>query len=257
MQPAALSALLQGGAYGFIMTLCRCGAVVMLLPGLAEDETPTVLRAAFAGVLAILLYPLVAAHFPPEPADLPHLAVLLGGEILAGLFLGWLARLICLALPVAGQIIALATGLSSVLQPDVNFGAQTSGPGQLLGRLLPVLLLGSDLWMLPLGAIAGSYAIWPPGSMPPSGDVMDLVLRGTEAEMALALRLAAPFLFIGAIWQVAMGLISRLVPQLQIYFAALPGQVLGGLLLLSVLAGALARVFLAAAEAQFSTLPGS
>jgi flagellar biosynthetic protein FliR len=60
---------------------------------------------------------------------------------------------------------------------------------------------------------------------------------------------------LGLVWQTGLGLMSRLVPQLQIYFAALPGQVLGGLLLLSVLAGPLAQIWLQAVEAAYAQLP--
>jgi flagellar biosynthetic protein FliR len=72
----------------------------------------------------------------------------------------------------------------------------------------------------------------------------------------LALRLAGPFMLMGLVWQVGLGLLSRLVPQLQIYFAALPGQVLGGLLLLAVLSGSLASVWLRAVGDGFAALPG-
>jgi flagellar biosynthetic protein FliR len=84
---------------------------------------------------------------------------------------------------------------------------------------------------------------------------MELVVRGVGAHFALALRLASPFLLVALIWQMGLGLMSRLVPQLQIYFAALPGQVLGGLLLLGVLAGPLALAWLRAAEDAYAALP--
>lgn len=256
MEPP-LTALLTGGAFHFMLALCRCGAVFMLLPGFAEEETPMMLRAGFAGLFSLLILPLAAPHFPPMPADFVHLALLAAGEILAGFFLGWLTRLVCLSLAAAGQILSLSTGLSSVLQPDANFGAQASGPGVLLGRLAPVLLLATPLWTLPVAALAGSYDAWPPGSTPPVADVTQTILRATSAHVALAVRLAAPFLFIGFIWQMALGLMSRLVPQLQIYFAALPGQVLGGLLIMAALGGVMARVFLAHAGEALAALPGN
>jgi flagellar biosynthetic protein FliR len=82
-------------------------------------------------------------------------------------------------------------------------------------------------------------------------------VRATGAHFALAVRLAAPFLLIGTIWQVALGLLSRLVPQIQIYFAALPGQVLGGLLLLAMLSGGLCAYWAHAVATTFSALPGA
>ena len=163
--------------------------------------------------------------------------------------------MVALTLPAAGQIISLSTGMSSVLQPDANFGAQTAGIGRLFGMAAPVLLLASGAYMLPLNALAGSYAVWPAGGTPPVADVMEMVTRGVAAHFALALRLASPFILTGLVWQMGLGLMSRLVPQLQIYFAALPGQVLGGLLLLATLSGPVAIVWMRAVEDAYGQLP--
>jgi flagellar biosynthetic protein FliR len=253
----ALTETLLGWSFAFMMVLCRCGAAIMLLPGLGEEGPPPTLRVGMALALTVLLVPAVGPHLPSMPEDFVHLAGLLAGELLAGGILGWLARVVALALPAAGQIVSLSTGLSSVLQPDQNFGAQSATLGRLFGVGVPVLMFGTGLYALPLQALAGSYAALPPGQLPPGADLMEVVLRAVAAHMSLALRLAAPFVLVGAIWQVALGLLSRLVPQLQIYFAALPGQVLGGLLLLSLLAGGLVQFWVRAAGEAFAALPGS
>jgi flagellar biosynthetic protein FliR len=255
MDDTALSQTLLAWSFAFLLILCRCGAAIMLLPGLAEDGVPVLLRMGLTLGMTVLLLPGLAGSLPGSPGDLPHLAGLLCNELFAGGFLGWLARLMALALPAAGQIISMSTGMSSVLQPDANFGAQTAGIGRLFGMAAPALLLASGAYRMPLDALAGSYAVWPAGGAPAGGDVMELVVRGVGAHFALALRLASPFLLVALIWQMGLGLMSRLVPQLQIYFAALPGQVLGGLLLLGVLAGPLALAWLRAAEDAYAALP--
>lgn len=257
IQPPALTATLTAYAFSFVLVLCRCGAAVMLLPPFAEDGPPVMLRAGVTVALAMLLLPIVAPHLPPQPASFTALALLVAGELLAGGLLGWLARLVCLSLPAAGQIMSLSTGLSSILQPDANFGAQTSGLGALFGKLMPVIILASGLYALPLTALAGSYDALPPGGAWHGEDITTIAIRAVSAHFALALRLAAPFLLIGTVWQVALGLLSRLVPQIQIYFAALPGQVLGGLLLLALLSGGLARYWAHTVEDVFARLPGN
>lgn len=255
MPEAALSQTLLSLSFAFIMVMCRCGAAVMLLPGLGEEGPPVMVRVGIAGGLAALLVPVVGPVLPAPPADFAHLVALLCGEMLAGGFLGWLARLVALALPAAGQIISLTTGMSSVLQPDANFGAQSSGIGKLFSMAVPVLILGSGLYALPLSALAGSYLALPAGQLPPGADMTEMAVRAVSAHFSLALRLASPFLLIGMVWQMGLGLLSRLVPQLQIYFAALPGQVLGGLLLLATLSGVLANIWLRAVGDGFGALP--
>ncbi len=83
----------------------------------------------------------------------------------------------------------------------------------------------------------------------------EMVVRAVGAHFALALNLAAPFLLAGMVWQIGLGLLARLVPQLQVYFAALPGQVLGGLFLLAALSAALSQVWMQAAAESFAVLP--
>ena len=99
-----------------------------------------------------------------------------------------------------------------------------------------MLILSTGLYALPLSALAGSYTIMPPGGGLPPGGVADLIVQAVGASFGLALRLAAPFLLAGIVWQAALGLLARLVPQLQVYTAAAPGQILGGVVLLGLLA---------------------
>jgi flagellar biosynthetic protein FliR len=249
-----LAGQLSGLAFAFTLLMCRCGAAVMLLPGFGEEEPPVMLRVGIAGALAVLLVPVVAPVLPKLPAGFINLAGMVAVELVAGGVLGWLARLVALALPAAGQIISLMTGLSSVLQPDPTFGAQSAALGRLFGLLAPVLVLATGLYALPLGALAGSYAVLPAGAAVASADMAEVAVRSVSASFALALRLAAPFVLVSTIWHVGLGLMARLVPQIQIYFAALPGQVLGGLLLLAVLAGPLIHYWLAASADALNVL---
>lgn len=81
-------------------------------------------------------------------------------------------------------------------------------------------------------------------------------MSAVGGSFALALRLAAPFVLAAIVWNLALGLLSRLVPQLQIYFAAMPGQIAGGLLLLGLLASAVITAWLAELRTGFGALPG-
>ena len=78
----------------------------------------------------------------------------------------------------------------------------------------------------------------------------------TGRAVAAALQLGGPFVVAGLLWQVALGLLSRMVPQLQIYFAAVPGQIAGGLLLFAVIAGGVFAVWQDGMRADLLQLPG-
>ncbi len=110
---------------------------------------------------------------------------------------------------------------------------------------------------LPLAALAGSYRLIPPGALLPAADSLQQVVAELGVAFALVLRLAAPFVLGGMIWQAALALLSRLVPQLQVYFVAMPGQILGGVLLLAVFGSAMLTLWLQGARAGFLSLPGA
>jgi len=253
---ADLLAGLPGLAFAFALVLARLGAAVMLLPGFAETGTPAMVRAGFTLALTLLLVPVIAPLVPPVPQAGVLAAAMVLAEVVTGLWIGWLARIVVLALAMAGQILSLLIGLSNVLQPDPELGAQATAVSRLLGLAAPALILVSGLYAAPLEALAGSYRLVPPGALLPVPDAAPGVLAAFTGAFALALRLAAPFVLGGIVWQVAVGLLSRLVPRVQIQSITAPAQILGGLFLLAALAGATLEVWHGAVLDRYADLPG-
>ena len=241
--------------FGLSLLLCRVSAAVMMVPGWGEIDTPRMVRAGLAVSFTLLLYPPLAAQMPAQSGPAENIGMM-AAELAAGGLLGWLARLVALALPFAGQLISMQMGLSSVLQPDPEMGAQTAVIGQMFSRALPVLVLASGLYRLPLEALAGSYAVMPAGTFFSSGDALEMVVRAISNFWALGIRLAAPFMFTALLWYGSLGLISRLVPKIQTFIVSAPGQILGGLALLAMLVGAMLRGWGDAIGAGWSALPG-
>jgi flagellar biosynthesis protein FliR len=252
---AQILAALPDWAFAFVLVLSRVSAAVMLMPGLGEAEPPMVVRAGLAFTITALLLPVVQPMLPTGASDPLHAAGMVVAELLAGLFLGWLARLVALALPIAGQIIAYMIGLASVLQQDQVF-VQGTVLSRLFGLAAPVILLGGGLYALPISALANSYQVLGPGAVLPPGDTVEMVLRAVSASFGLGLRLAAPFVLASVIWQMGLGLVARLVPRFQIYIVAQPAQILGGLLLLAALSIGMLDTWTEAARSALSSLPG-
>src|SRR5271156_5238866 len=116
---------------------------------------------------------------------------------------------------------------------------QSSALEQTFPLAAPLALLISGLYAVPLAALAGSYEVIKPGALLPRwGWRRALVVGAVGQCFALAQKLASPFVLSAVVWHVALGLPSRLVPNVQVYFVSLPGQILGGLVLLAVLVGA-------------------
>ncbi len=243
-------------AFGFVLLLARIVGMATLLPGLGESAPPAMLRAGIALCLTLLLLPGLMPAFPQPPEPGLAAGAMVIAEVLTGLWFGWLARLPMLALPMAGQIMAALMGLSNILQAGADMGPQTSVLARLFEVAAPMLILTTGLYQQPIAAVSGLYGLVPAGTMVPAGDGIQALLLAVAACFTLALRLSAPFVVAGLTWQMATGLTARFLPRLQIYFVAVPGQILGGMVLLAILSTSLLAAFLGAMRLSLSALPG-
>jgi flagellar biosynthetic protein FliR len=253
---AELLATLPAWAFSFVIVIARVGGAMALLPGLGESQPPALVRVGLAAGVTGLLLPGLAPSIPPTPEVSVQAAAMIASELITGLWLGWLARLLVLALPIAGQFIGYMMGISNVLQPDPILGSQATPISSLLNVAAPLAVLVSGLYALPLMALAGSYSLIPAGSMLPAADTTETVVRAVGVAFGISVRLASPFILVGIAWHVATGLLTRLVPRLQVYFIVMPAQLLGGMLLLAVLVGALLSAWEDSARTAFASLPG-
>lgn len=255
--PAAWLADLPGWSFAFMLVLARFGAAMAVLPGLGEANAPSMIRAGLALGITILLLPVIFPHLPPMPGSGLVAAGMVAAEVVTGLWLGWLARVVCLALPMAAQFIAYLLGISTVLQPDPTLGAQSTALSALFEMAAPLVVLVSGLYTLPLTALAGSYRLIPAGTLLPAADGTVMAVAAVGQAFGLALRLASPFVVAAIVWHVAIGLIARMVPRLQVYFVTMPGQIIGGLVLLASLFGVMLGTWQDVVRDSFAALPGN
>jgi flagellar biosynthetic protein FliR len=206
--------------------------------------------------ITILLMPELQPMMPPVPAAGVSLGLMVAGEVVTGLWFGWITRMIVLALPICAQFIGYMIGLSSVLQPDAELGAQSGALGKLFEMAAPVLILVTGLYRFPLTALTGLFQLIPPGHMLPVADSTEIAIRAVSTGFSLALQLASPFVVIAIVWHIAMGLIARIVSRLQIYFVSMPGQIVTGLALLTITGSAIILAWREGAQAYFIGLPG-
>lgn len=243
-------------AFQAVLLFARLGAAVMLLPGLGEQEVPATIRLGLGCGLVLLLMPALAPGLPAAPDDVGAAVRLIVIEVLVGLWLGALARLVTIAMAMAGQAVALLLGLAQALVPDPELGGQGTATGRLFSLAAVVVVLGTGLYALPLRALLESYVVLPVGEPFPAGPGGEAMAGAVAESFALALRLAAPFVLAAVVINVALGLLTRIAPQVQVYFLAVPGQVLAGVALLALVMPALLGAFEEAARAGFMNLPG-
>jgi flagellar biosynthetic protein FliR len=235
---------LSSEVYGAGLVFARVGALAMLIPGVGETMVPPRIRLSFAFLLTLVLYPVVRAGLPPVAATLDSLVAQLVIEILIGLGLGAILRFFLGALIVAGEVVSLQTTLAFAQTTNPTQAQPSATVGSFLTVMALALLFATDLHQLFIGAIAKSYTLFTPGRAPPVGDFANLAIRMTGETFALGVQLAAPVIVFALIFNVATGLIGRVMPQFQIFFAATPLALLFGLSIFALSLGMVGLVWI-------------
>jgi flagellar biosynthetic protein FliR len=230
-------------AAAFLLTFARVGTMVMLLPGGCELNLPSRVRLTIALLLTAILLP---SHQKAYAVDLTALApviTMLLQEIVIGAVLGLTARLAISALQVAGSVIAQQLGLGFVTAIDPTQNQQGMLVGNFLTLLGITLVFATDLHHLVIAGMNDSYTIFQPGEMPLVGDAPQHVTRIVATAFRIGIQLSAPFLVFGLLFNLGLGVLSRLMPQMQVFFIGLPLSILLGLLLLLLVIGAMMGTF--------------
>jgi flagellar biosynthetic protein FliR len=239
-----LTQFLPANLFAVLLVFARIGSALMLLPGFGDLYVPLRYRLLLAVLFSFLLAGIVAPALPPLPSSPAVLLAILFGEIIIGAFLGTTARIVLSALETAGMIISLQLGLSAAQVFNPTAAQQGSLTGTLMTMLGVLMIFATDTHHMMFRALVDSYALMSPGSTPIYEDMADLLAHMVAASFRLGLEIAAPLIVLGTVFYVAMGLVSRLMPQLQIFFLAVPIQILGGVLLFAFTLSAVMNGFL-------------
>ena len=240
MEPYATADQVWQGALIF----GRIGAVMLMLPGVGESYVPPRIRLSLALVISLALWPVVAGSLPGLPATLGGMAGWIIREVLVGLGIGAILRAFMTALSAAGEAVSLQTALSFA-QTANPLQAQ---PGTTLSAFL--MLLGTTLIFatnthhLFIGGLVGSYELIAPARPLIVGDFVSLAVRTVNDAFLLGIQLAAPVLVFGLVFNLASGLVARVMPQFQVFFAAAPLSIILGLSVFALSLGVVGTVFI-------------
>jgi flagellar biosynthetic protein FliR len=228
----------------YLLVFARIGTMVMLLPGLGELSVPVRMRLTIALVLAAVIMPLHRNAYQVDLRALGPVLVLLVEEIVVGAVLGITGRLVLSALQVAGSVVAQQLGLGFVTAVDPTQGQQGLIVGNFLTLLGITLIFATDLHHLAIAALADSYTLFRPGEVPLTGDMAAHTTRLVGGAFRIGIQLSAPFLVFGILFNLGLGLLSRLMPQMQVFFVGIPLSILVGFVILVFVVGAMMSTFL-------------
>jgi flagellar biosynthetic protein FliR len=232
----------------FMLVFARIGTMVMLLPGLGEMSVPSRFRLTIALVLAAVLLPLHRDAYQVDLRSFGPLLALLAQEVFVGAVLGLTVRLMISALQIAGSVIAQQLGLGFVTAVDPSQGQQNVIVANFLTMLGITLVFASDMHHLVIAALDDSYSLFAPGELPLLGDVAALTTRTIATAFRIGIQLSAPFIVFGLLFNIGLGVLSRLMPQMQVFFIGLPLSIIVGFLILVLVLGVMMGVFLGSVE---------
>jgi type III secretion protein T len=204
------------------MALPRIGTAVLVVPLFPASVFPTLLRGAVSVSLSLYLYPHMAAALPAAVSPLAWIA-LTGKEALLGALVGLAVGSIIWAFDCAGAVIDFQVGFANAQIFD-PFGGHSTGPmGALMTRIGLVLFIAGGGLQVLASLLFESFHLWPVDSFyPRMTPLADLAGSSFRSLGELVVRLSAPALLLLALLDLGFGLLGRLVPQLNVFFFAMP-----------------------------------
>ncbi len=215
---------LDSPVYPLFIVFCRVGGCLMTAPGFSSERVPVQFRLYMAGAVTLAIAPGILEKQQQALAALapPQLLITILAELAVGVTLGLLARYYFLALETLSTALAMVFGLGNIFGVAVTEQEPTPSLSSfvMLGALM--LVFCADLHLELVRGLFLSYETTPLSTTPSAGAFLDEVARILTQAHLLALRISSPFLLFGLVVNIALGLLARLTPQLQIYFVSGP-----------------------------------
>ncbi|MBY0612150.1 MAG: flagellar type III secretion system protein FliR [Beijerinckiaceae bacterium] len=237
--------LLPEFAIVVMLVFARVGTLMMLMPGIGERTIVMRTRLALGFLTTLVIVPLVRPMVTASPTDIPLLINLLFAELIIGGMIGISARLALSALQTAGIIVANQMSLSYAQTLDpTSPGQQGTVFANFMTMLGVTMIFELDLHHMALAAIFDSYKMFLPGNLPVAADALTLVTDVIVGSFKVGVQISAPFLVFGLVFNAGLGILARMMPQLQVFNIAQPAAILLGTLIFIAIMGTMMSTFL-------------
>jgi flagellar biosynthetic protein FliR len=179
-----------------------------------------------------VVYPFVDFTSIKFPDKLTSLGFFLGGEVIIGIVIGYATRLFFTALEVAGHMMGFQIGFGIVNVIDPQTSAQVSIISQFENIIVILFFLSTGAYYMFLKGIVESYSLIPPLGLTFSKPIVQIIVSLFSSIFLIAIKLSAPVMASGLFAVIALGLVARTVPQLNIFIVGMPIQIGLGLFML-------------------------
>lgn len=220
-----MTELLNMELYTFLLIFLRIGGAVMFMPSFNASYINTQFRLCIALSLTVILMPFLNDKLPPLPQNFADIFQILIFEITYGIFIGIFMQILMAAINLAGNLIGQAIGFSNAQMFDPTFQQQSIIVDSFLTFVALTVIFVTDLHHLMLSAVIESYSLFPVGSEFLSNDMAQSVSQTLSKSFVIGFKIGSPFVAFAIVFYVGMGLLSRLMPQLNIFFLSMPLQI--------------------------------
>lgn len=212
----------------WMLVFLRISAFLLVLPFFSATNFPVRLRVALGALTALLLAPALPA-FALGKLPLFELFGVMAQEILIGVLLGFVSRMIFYAAELAGNIVATEIGLNlgTIFNPMSQGASQI--PGSILFFLAAIVMLSLDLHHWVLLGFERTYAVLPMGTAQLTSELFNDVLLRVSRIFVTALQISAPVLAVSFVVTVIFGVLSRAVPQMNVFQLSFSFRIAAGL----------------------------
>ncbi len=218
---------------GLALILTRTSTFLIVLPVLGGQAVPIHIKATIAVLLSLFFCACKPLAVNPAEISTPMAMVLLAGEAVYGVALGLIVALLFSVVQLSACIAEQQMGLTMSEIVDPLSGEQTGALSSLMEMVFILVFLSANGHHLFLQIISRSYDAFPPGTVPTLSVLVEGVVSTSSAMFVASLRLAAPLLGAFLVLMVALALLSRLVPEMDIFMVSMPARVALGLFLLA------------------------
>lgn len=214
--------------YNWLLVFLRVSAFLLVLPFFSAANFPITLRVALSALTALLLAPVLPAY-PLGRLPLFSVFGVMLQEVSIGLLLGFVSRMVFYAADLAGNIIAMELGLNMGAIFDPLSQQSSPVPGTILFFLAAVVMLTLDLHHWVLVGFQRTYLVLPVGGPHLNDALFATVLGHTGKIFVVALQIAAPVLAVSFVVTLVFAILSRAVPQMNVFILSFSFRILGGL----------------------------
>ncbi|HOJ52663.1 MAG TPA: flagellar biosynthetic protein FliR, partial [Syntrophales bacterium] len=220
---------------GFILVLMRVGAIIIMIPVFGERVVPAQVKAGLSVIVAGLIYPVLPVNVGDFKAGSTiELLIRMGGEVIIGVAIGFVARIVFAAVQTAGELMGFQMGVAVANVVDPVSSTQISILSEFLYLVALLVFVTVDGHHIFLASIIESYRFIPILHGFFGAEAAREMLNMTTDVFVTGIKIAAPVVAVIIFVNVGLGLIARTVPQINVFIVGFPLQVFVGIMFLGI-----------------------